>query len=144
MNTNTYQPKAKDVKREWHLIDAKDQVLGRLATDIVKKLMGKQKPTYAPHMDNGDVVVVINAKDITVTGDKENSKVYHKHSGYPGGYHQIKYSKWLTENPSKIIEHAVAGMLPVNRLKKKRMARLKVYANSDHRHKSQFSVKSAE
>lgn len=141
MNTKTYQPKHKDIDRKWHLVDAKDVVLGRLATDIVKKLMGKQKVSYAPHMDNGDYVVVTNASLVKVTGDKENQKVYHKHSGYPGGYHQIKFAKWRKESPTKIIEHAVLGMLPENKLKKKRMARLKVVAGVDHKYQSQLSNK---
>ncbi|MCS7091924.1 MAG: 50S ribosomal protein L13 [Patescibacteria group bacterium] len=139
----TYQPKQKEINRKWHLVDAKGAVLGRLATDIAKKLMGKHKVNYAPHIDNGDYVVVINASLVKVTGDKENQKVYHKHSGYPGGYREIAFSKWKKESPEKIIRHAVLGMLPENKLKKKRIARLKVFANDKHKYESQFRSQGA-
>lgn len=134
----TYQPKHKDINRKWHLVDAKGRVLGRLATEIVEKLMGKYKVNYAPHLDNGDYVVVINASLIKVTGDKESQKVYRKHSGYPGGYREIAFAKWKKESPEKIIRHAVFGMLPENRLKKKRLARLKIFAGSEHKYNSHF------
>jgi large subunit ribosomal protein L13 len=134
----TFQPKKKDVVRDWHLIDAKDKVLGRLSTEITTKLIGKHKPKYSAHMDSGDYVVVINARNVKVTGKKEKQKVYVRHSGYPGGYKEVKYSKLLTENPAKIIEKAVWGMLPENRLKKKRMARLKVFESSEYTYKDKF------
>ncbi|KKQ73744.1 MAG: 50S ribosomal protein L13 [Candidatus Woesebacteria bacterium GW2011_GWB1_38_5b] len=121
----TYQPK-KIVNRQSHNLDAKDQILGRLATKVAGLLMGKHKSTYSTHMDSGDFVTVINAKDIKVTGKKADQKIYHKHSGFPGGYRQVKYEKLLKDNPSKIIELAVKRMLPVNRLRDQRMARLKV------------------
>ncbi len=128
----TYQPKAKEVTRQWHLIDAKGKVLGRLSTEVARLLIGKHKPNYSAHMDMGDYVVIVNAKDIKVTGRKEKQKVYYKHSGYPGGFKEIKYAKWLEESPEKIIEHSVKGMLPKNRLSSQRMRRMKVYANADH------------
>jgi large subunit ribosomal protein L13 len=121
----THQPKAKEVKRERHLVDAQDRVLGRMATEIASLLMGKHKVNYVPHLDMGDFVVVANADQVRVTGKKEKQKVYYKHSGYPGGFKEVAYSKLKKENPQKIIELAVRRMLPDNRLRDKRMARLK-------------------
>ena len=134
----TYQPTQKDIKRSWHIMDAKDRVLGRMASEIAKLLTGKQKSVYSDHIDMGDYVVVINAKDVLVTGKKKDQKVYYRHSGYPGGFKEIKFSKQLIEHPEKIIEHAVAGMLPKNRLHKKRMIRLKVFANERHPYGEKF------
>lgn len=134
----TYQPKAKDVKREWHLVDAKGKILGRMASDIVKYLMGKHKVIYAPHMDMGDYVVVINANEVAVSGKKEKQKVYYRHSGYPGGFKEIKYSKLKKEQPEKIIELAVRRMLPKNRLRDKRMVRLKVFAGEKNPYGDKF------
>ena len=137
----TYQPKKDDIKRNWHLVDAEGKILGRLATDIVKILMGKHKPEYSRHMDSGDYVVLVNADKIEVSGKKEEQKIYVRHSGYPGGYKEIKYKKWLTEAPEKIIEHAVSGMLPDNRLKDKRMGRLKIFAGKEHKYTDKFKNK---
>jgi large subunit ribosomal protein L13 len=137
----TYQPTHKDIKREWHLIDAKGKVLGRMATEIAKLLMGKHKKNYSNHMDMGDCVVVINAKDVELTGKKEQQKVYRKHSGYPGGFKEIKFSKLKKEQPEKIIEMAVSGMLPKNRLRDKRLRRLKVFAGDKHPYKTNFERK---
>jgi len=134
----TYQPKAKDIKRSWHLIDAKGKVLGRLATDAAKLLMGKQKVIYAPHLDMGDYVVVINAKDIVLTGAKMASKVYQSHSGFPGGFKEVKVQKVMDEMPTRIIEKAIYGMIPTNRLTAKRMARLKVFAGEKHPYELKF------
>ena len=128
----THQPKAKDIKRSWHLIDAKGRVLGRMASEIAGLLMGKQKVNYAPHMDMGDFVVVINAKDIELTGKKKEQKVYYSHSGYPGGLKEVKFEKLIKEQPSKVTQLAVKRMLPSNRLKSNRMARLKVFAGEKH------------
>lgn len=128
----TYQPSAKDIKRNWYIFDAKDQILGRFASQVAQKLIGKHKVDYAPNLDMGDIVVVINAKDIRVTGRKEKQKVYYKHSGYPGGFREIKYKKLLKENPARIIELAVKRMLPANRLQKRRLSRLKVFADEKH------------
>lgn len=122
----TYQPTEKQVKREAHTLDAKDQVLGRFATQVVKFLMGKHKATYSAHMDSGDFVTVLNAKEIKVTGKKASQKVYYKHSGYPGGFREISYEKMKKEHPARVIELAVRRMLPSNRLRDVRMNRLKV------------------
>lgn len=121
----TYQPKAKEVTRNIVEIDATNMVLGRVASHISMTLTGKNKPTYSQHMDSGDFVTVKNADKIAITGDKENKKVYHKHSGFPGGYKEIKFMKLKVENPKKILELAVYNMLPANRLRRARMARLK-------------------
>lgn len=134
MNTKTYQPKAKEIKRNWHLIDAKDATLGRMATKIATFLMGKHKPTYSAHMDSGDYVVVLNAKDVQVTGNKRKQKVYISHSGYPRGYKERSFEKMISESPAKVIEYTVWGMLPDNRLRDKRMNRLKVFAGEEHKY----------
>lgn len=138
MNTKTYQPKAKDVKRNWHLIDAKEKVLGRLATEVARLLIGKQKSNYAPHMDMGDNVVIINAENVLLTGNKVNSKTYKSHSGYPGGFKEVKFAQMMKENPTRIIEKAVYGMIPTNRLTAKRMARLKVFTGNKHPFENKF------
>lgn len=136
----TYQPKHKDVKRNWHLIDAKEKVLGRLASDVARLLMGKHKTSYSSHMDMGDYVVVINASSIELTGKKMTQKVYRSHSGYPGGFKEVKVSKLLTEKPERVIEYAVTGMLPKNRLQDKRMRRLKVFADEKHTYSDKFKT----
>lgn len=135
----TYQPKAKEIKRNWHLVDAKDKVLGRLSTEIVKMLMGKNKVDYVPHLDQGDYVVVTNAGKVLLTGRKIEQKVYYSHSGYPGGFKKVAVKKLLNERPEKIIEKAVFGMLPDNRLKRKRMARLKVFSGGDNPYADKFA-----
>jgi large subunit ribosomal protein L13 len=137
----TYQPKAKEVVRTWHLVDAKDKVLGRLSTEIAKYLMGTHKPTYSTHMDSGDFVVVTNAKAVKVTGNKANQKIYRSNSGYPGGLREIKYEKMIGTWPENVILHAVSGMLPDNRLKSKRLARLKIFANEKHNYEDKFVSK---
>ncbi|MFV1916958.1 MAG: 50S ribosomal protein L13 [Patescibacteria group bacterium] len=134
----TYQPKAREIKRNWHLVDAKGKILGRMASDIVKYLMGKHKVKYAPHMDMGDYVVVINADKVEVSGRKEKQKVYYRHSGYPGGFKEIAYSKLKKERPGKIVELAVKRMLPGNRLKDKRMARLKIIVGKRNPYEDKF------
>ena len=138
MNSKTYQPKAKDIKHNWHLVDAKGQILGRMASKIAQDLMGKQKVDYAPHMDMGDYVVVINADKVEVTGKKEKQKVYYKHSGYPGGFKEISYEKLKREKPGRIIELAVKRMLPANRLRDKRMRRLKIVVGEENPYKDKF------
>lgn len=122
----TYQPKESEIKREWHLIDAKDEILGRLATKIAALLMGRGKATFSRHMDMGDYVVVINAKKVAVTGRKASQKLYRTHSGYPSGFKEKSYGMVMEAHPERIIEHAVSGMIPDNRLKKERMLRLKI------------------
>ncbi len=128
----TYQPRKKEVKRGWHLVDVDGKVLGRIATDIAVKLIGKDKVNYSQHIDSGDYVVVINAKKVKVTGRKERQKVYRSHSGYPGGFKEVTYAKMLKEDPTKIVLSAVKGMLPDNRLKAKRLARLKIFSGEKH------------
>lgn len=134
----TYQPKEKEVTKEWHLIDAKGKILGRMATEIAGLLMGKGKVNYAPHMDMGDYVVVTNASGVEVTGKKKDQKVYQSHSGFPGGFKEVNFRKLHSEQPAKVIELAVSRMLPKNRLQKKRMARLKVFASDEHIYSDKF------
>lgn len=134
----TYQPKQKEVKRAWHLIDAKGQVLGRLASNVAMLLMGKQKATYSTHMDSGDNVVVVNAEKIITTGKKAEQKVYRSHSGYPGGFKEVSFEKMSKEHPNRIIEFAVSGMLPDNRLKSDRMTRLHVTKGEKHKYGNNF------
>ena len=122
----TYQPKAKEVKRNWRLVDAKGEILGRLASKVAQLLTGKGKATYSPHMDSGDYVVVINAEKIEVTGKKKTQKLYRSHSGFPGGFKEVSFAKMSLEKPEEIIKHAVMGMLPDNRLKRDRVTRLKI------------------
>ncbi len=135
----TYHTKSGDIKRSWHLIDAKDQVLGRMATVISTVLMGKNKVSYSPHMDAGDYVVVINAKDVKLTGMKPFQKTYARHSGYPGGLRVTKFAAQMEKDPRKVIESAVLGMLPDNRLQAKRIRRLKVFPGSEHTYIDKFS-----
>ena len=134
----TYQLKAKEVKRAWHLIDAKDAVLGRLATRAAALLMGKLKVDYSPHIESGDYVVVVNAEKVKVTGRKAQQKLYRSHSGYPGGFKEVTYAKMSKEHPERIIEHAVSGMLPDNRLKKARMAMLKIIVGEKNPYVDKF------
>lgn len=124
----TFQAKGKDIKRNWHLIDASDEILGRMSSKVANLLMGKGKPTYSAHVDSGDYVVVINAEKVKLTGRKAEKKVYRSHSGYPGGFKEVSFRKMFQEHPERIIEHAVGGMLPDNKLKKDRILRLKVVA----------------
>lgn len=130
--------KTAEVKRDWHLVDADGQILGRLATQIATKLMGKNKPTYTPHIDGGDFVVVINASKIAVTGKKETDKEYFRYSGYPGGLRSLPLGKLRDTYPTRIIEAAVYNMLPDNKLRSGRMGRLKIYADANHKHESQL------
>lgn len=134
----TYQPKGNNITRSWHLLDAKGQVLGRLSTKIAILLMGKDKANYSAHIDSGDNVVVINAAEVAVTGKKAEQKVYNSHSGYPGGFKEVSFEKMSKEYPERVIEHSVSGMLPDNRLKSDRMARLFVYKGEKHNYESKF------
>ena len=133
----TYSQKASEIKREWWLIDASTMPLGKLAVVIADKLMGKSKVTYTPHIDNGDYVVVINAKDVVVTGDKMVQKKYYRHSGYPGGLKELKLEEVLEKDPSRVIAQAVKGMMPKNKLAAERMKRLRVFAGAEHAHMAQ-------
>ncbi len=136
----TFQPKAKEVVRAWHLLDAKGQVLGRLATQAAIYLMGKHKASYSTHMDSGDFVVILNAEKVEVTGKKEGQKMYQTHSGYPGGFKEKTYQQMMAVHPERILEHAVAGMLPDNRLKDERMLRLKVVVGSTNPYQKQIDT----
>lgn len=137
----TYSQKPADVTRRWILIDAKDAPLGRLSTEISKYLTGKYKPTFTPHTDGGDYVVVINAKETVVTGNKETAKVYYRHSGFPGGIKDATVKEVREKFPERLIENAVKGMLPKNKLAPERMKRLKVFPGSDHAHTAQTPEK---
>ncbi|MBU1743080.1 MAG: 50S ribosomal protein L13, partial [Proteobacteria bacterium] len=134
----TYTPKSTDRdERAWVLVDAEGQVLGRLATQVALRLRGKHKPTFAPHLDQGDFVVVINADKIKLTGRKWDQKMYHRHSGYIGGLRSIVAKKLLAKKPEELIRHAVRGMLPKNRLGRKLIGKLNVYAGPEHPHQAQ-------
>lgn len=135
--TKTYSQKPSEVTRRWILIDAASAPLGRVSTEIAKYLIGKYKPTYTPHIDGGDYVVVINAEKAVVTGDKERAKVYYRHSGFPGGIKDARLEEVREKFPERIIENAVKGMLPKNKLSPDRMARLKVFVGSEHTHAAQ-------
>ena len=128
----TFVQRKEDVQRAWHLIDAKDYVLGDLAGKLSTILMGKDKPTYTPHNDGGDYIVLINASQIKVTGSKVQIKIYARHSNFPGGYKEENFADLLARYPEKIILNAVKGMLPANRLRDDRLARLKIFAGSEH------------
>ena len=136
----TYQPKKSDIKRNWHFIDAKGEVLGRMASDIAKYLQGKHKTNYSTHMDMGDFVVVVNASNVELTGRKKEQKLYRRHSGYPSGLKEVTFEKMITEHPERVIEKAVSGMLPGNKLKQQRMRRLKVFANDKHPYKDKIKT----
>jgi len=143
-NQFSYNQKAADVKREWVVVDAKGRVLGQVATEVATKLMGKHRPTYTPHNESGDYVIVINAKDVEVTRAKAKNKIYYSYSGYAGGLRKTTFEEMQALHPERIIEKAVYGMLPDNRLRSVRMARLKIYAGADHRHESQVPAESTE
>ena len=133
----TYSPKPGEIERQWHLIDASDVVLGRLATQTATLLRGKHKTIFAPHVDTGDFVVIINAGKVALTGNKRQTKVAYRHSGYPGALKQIGYEELLTKRPEKAIELAVKGMLPHNKLAQQILSKLKVYAGPEHPHAAQ-------
>ncbi len=133
----TYSQKSSEIQRDWYLIDASTMPLGKLSVIIADKLMGKSKVTYTPHIDNGDYVVVINAKDLKVTGDKMTKKFYHRHSSYPGGLTSLKLEEVIEKDPSVAIKHAVKGMLPKNKLAADRLARLRVFDGAEHTHAAQ-------
>ena len=133
----TYVAKPTDRERNWLVVDATGQTLGRLATQIADALRGKRKPEYTPHIDTGDFVVVINAEKITVTGDKRTDKKYYRHSGYPGGLKVRTFEEQMARRPEEIIRMAVKGMMPRNRLARKQITKLKVYAGPEHPHQAQ-------
>ena len=133
----TYSTKASDVKREWHVVDASGKTLGRLASQVAKLLMGKHKPIYVPYLDTGDYVVVVNAVKVSVTGKKAEQKVYYRHSGYPGGLKGFTFKELSASHPTRVIELAVKGMLPKNRLGRAMFKKLRVYVGGDHPHHAQ-------
>jgi large subunit ribosomal protein L13 len=133
----TYVATPSTAERNWYVVDASGKTLGRLATQIADALRGKRKPEYTPHIDTGDFVIVVNAEKISVTGDKRNAKLYHRHSGYPGGLKTRTLQEMLDRRPEEVIRLAVKGMLPRNRLARKQLTKLKVYAGPDHPHVAQ-------
>ncbi len=133
----TFSAKPETVKRDWFVIDAEDKVLGRLATEIAHRLRGKHKAEYTPHVDTGDYIVIINAEKVVVTGNKTKNKLYHHHTGYPGGLKTVNFEKLQATKPEMIIEKAVKGMLPKNPLGRDMFRKLKVYAGSEHNHAAQ-------
>lgn len=141
VNAKTYSQKPAEVTRRWILIDASSAPLGRVATEVAKYLIGKYKPSYTPHVDGGDYVIVINAKDTVVTGDKEIGKVYYHHSGFPGGIKDATLKEVREKYPERIIENAVKGMIPKNKLSAERLKRLRVFAGSEHTHEAQTPEK---
>ncbi len=133
----TWNAKPGEITREWHVVDAEGQTLGRLATRIADTLRGKDKPQYTPHVDTGDFVVVVNAEKVAVTGNKLDQKMYHRHSGYPGGLRSRTLREQLNRRPEEVIRKAVKGMLPRNRLGRAQLRKLKVYAGPEHPHSAQ-------
>jgi large subunit ribosomal protein L13 len=136
----TFSPKAADIERRWHVIDATDVVLGRLASHVAILLRGKHKPTFAPHLDTGDFVIVVNAAKVALTGTKLEDKRLYRHSGYPGGIRSETYGEMLAKHPERLVEAAVRGMLPKNTLGRATLRKLKVYAGPDHPHQAQQPV----
>jgi large subunit ribosomal protein L13 len=137
MSTKTYNAKPGEITRDWYVVDAEGQTLGRLATQIADTLRGKNKPQYTPHVDTGDFVIVVNAEKILVTGNKLDQKRYYRHSGYPGGIRSRTLREQLDRRPTEVIRVAVKGMLPKNRLAARQLTKLKVYAGPDHPHEAQ-------
>ena len=133
----THVTKPDDITREWWLVDADGVVLGRLASEVAQRLRGKHKPSYSPHLDTGDHVVIVNASKVAMTGNKLEQKKYYRHSGYPGGLSEINYTKLMASRPDVAIEKAVKGMLPSNKLGRAMLKKLKVYAGTDHPHGAQ-------
>ena len=136
----TYAPKPKDIERRWYVVDANGVVLGRLASEVAKVLRGKHKPIFAPHVDTGDHVVVVNARGIRLTGGKETKKIAYRHSGYPGGLREVEYERLLATRPVYVVEKAIRGMLPKNRLGRAMAHKLKVYEGPEHPHGAQHPV----
>ncbi len=137
----TFSLKPADINRTWVVVDAAELPLGRLSTVVASRLIGKYKPTYTPHVDDGDYVIVVNADSLVVTGDKETAKTYYRHSGFPGGLKERSLKEQRELSSSKIIEQAVKGMLPKNKLAPERIARLRVFGGADHTHNAQQPVK---
>ena len=141
---DTYSTKASDIKKQWHVIDASDKILGRLAVRVAILLMGKHKPIFSRNLDTGDFVVVINADKVRVTGNKLKQKLYYRHSGYPGGLKSTSLEKMMQTNPARVIEYAVKGMLPHNRLGARMIRKLRVYVGKNHPYQAQVKPTSGE
>lgn len=133
----TYSQKASEVQRDWYVVDAADQTLGRLATQIAVLLRGKHKPTFSPNLDGGDFVVVVNAEKVKLLGRKPDQKMYYRHSNYPGGFKAVPYKRMLASHPDRILRFAVKGMLPKTRLGRQQLTKLKIYAGAKHPHSGQ-------
>ena len=133
----TYTAKPETVERDWFIVDAENKTLGRLSTEIARRLRGKHKPEYTPHVDTGDYIIVINAEKVYVSGNKRTDKMYHHHTGYPGGLKSISFDKLIEKAPERVIESAVKGMLPKNPLGRAMYQKMKVYAGSEHPHTAQ-------
>jgi large subunit ribosomal protein L13 len=140
MTVRTFSPKAADIQHNWHVIDASDVVLGRLASQTATLLRGKHKPIFAPHIDTGDFVIIINAAKVSLSGNKLRDKMAYRHSGYPGGLRSMSYAELMQKNPERAVEKAVKGMLPKNTLGRQMLSKLKVYAGPEHPHKAQMPV----
>jgi large subunit ribosomal protein L13 len=138
--SRTFSPRARDLTRDWYVVDADGQVLGRLAAQVARILRGKHKPIFAPHVDTGDHVIIINAAKVRLTGRKLEQKVAYRHSGYPGGLKEVPYTALLAQRPSRAVERAVRGMLPRNRLGRQMLSKLKVYDGPTHPHAAQLPV----
>ena len=133
----TFSTNPDKVAREWYIVDASDKVLGRLAADIAHRLRGKHKPEYTPHVDTGDYIVVVNAEKVAVTGNKANAKKYYRHTGHPGGIKETSFREMIENHPTRVLETAVKGMMPRNKLGRAMFAKLKVFAGESHRHEAQ-------
>lgn len=133
----TYVTKREDIERDWYVVDASGQTLGRLASEVAQIIRGKHKPTFSPAVDVGDYVIVVNAEKVHVTGQKLDQKMYYRHSGYPSGLKELSLGRMLEEHPTRVIQFAVKGMLPKNKLGRKMVKKLKVYAGPDHPHQAQ-------
>jgi large subunit ribosomal protein L13 len=140
MTVRTFSPKAGDIQRQWHVVDASDVVLGRLASQVAVLLRGKHKPIFAPHVDTGDFVIVVNAEKISLSGNKLEQKYAYRHSGYPGGLSAVAYGDLIARHPERAVEKAVKGMLPKNSLGRQMLRKLKVYAGPEHPHTAQQPV----
>lgn len=136
----TYSLKAKETEVRWHVLDADGQTLGRFASEVAQLLRGKYRPTYTPHMDNGDFVVIVNAAKVRTTGNKAQQKMYYRHSGYPGGLKETPLARMLETHPERVLQQAVKGMLPHNRLSRRLLGHLKIYGGPDHPHQAQVNA----
>ena len=136
----TYTPKKSEIERTWHLVDAEGLVLGRMATEVAKILRGKHKPTYAPHIDTGDHVIVINADKVVLTSGKAERKIVYRHTGFPGGIKSDSYAELLAKKPADIVRQSIRGMIPKNRLGRQQLSKLQVYAGPSHPHQAQKPI----